>query len=275
MKPPEQQPAAWDVPVLLGIPLDHNSSYLRGPAQAPPLIRKALHSDAWNSWSETHVDLGAGRAFEDAGDLADMEADDAFARIESAIEGILKAGKRPVSLGGDHSITFPILRAVGRLVPGITLVHFDAHPDLYENYENNPHSHASPFARIREEKLVGRLVQIGIRTLNAHQSDQATKFGVEIYEMAKLPDPAKLQLSGPIYVSFDLDVLEPALAPGISHWEPGGLTTREALGYLQALPGPIVGADLVEFNPLRDASGLTAMVAAKILKEILGKMRAG
>jgi arginase len=269
---PSPKPFPLGVPVLIGIPLDHNSSYLRGPAQAPPLIRQALHCDAWNAWSETQVDLGSKSAYEDAGDLANMESEAAYEGIEAAIAAIVAAGNRPVSLGGDHSITFPILRALGRRVPGITLVHFDAHPDLYENYENNPHSHASPFARIMEERLVQRLVQIGVRTLNAHQNDQARKFGVEIYEMDRLPDIIKLNLSGPLYASFDLDVLEPGLAPGVSHWEPGGLTTREALRFIRALPGPIVGADLVEFNPVRDSSGLTATVAAKILKEILGKM---
>jgi agmatinase len=272
MKVLRPQLAPWGVPVLLGIPLDHNSSYLRGPAQAPALIRKALHSDAWNKWSETRVDLGAVDAFEDAGDLVDAEAADAPARIEEAIAKIVETGRRPVSLGGDHSVVYPILRALGNRVPGLTVVHFDAHPDLYANYANNPHSHASPFARIMEGQLVERLVQIGIRTLNAHQQEQARKYGAEIFEMDNLPDPGKLALAGPIYVSFDMDVLEPGIAPGVSHWEPGGLTTREALRYIHALPAPIVGADLVEFNPVRDSSGLTATVAAKILKELLGMM---
>lgn len=265
----------WGVPVLLGIPLDHNSSYLRGPAQAPPLIREALRSDAWNHWTETRVDLGAPGSFEDTGDLQNMEAPDAYERIESAIVQTIESKRRPMSLGGDHSVTYPILRAVGKRFPGITLVHFDAHPDLYDDYEGNAHSHASPFARICEEKLVQRLLQVGIRTLNDHQRSQAEKYEVEIFEMGHLPDPTSLKLSGPIYVSFDLDALDPAFAPGVSHCEPGGLTTREAIGYLHALPGPIIGADLVEFNPVRDASGLTAMVAAKILKELLGKMIAG
>lgn len=274
MKLPMAQLAPWGVPVILGIPLDRNSSYLRGPAEAPALIREALHSDAWNNWAESRVDLGREELFEDAGDLENMEAPDAFARIEAAVVEIVGKKKRPVSLGGDHSITYPILRGLGKRIPGITLVHFDAHPDLYANYENNPHSHASPFARICEEELVQRLIQIGIRTLNAHQQEQVDKYGVEVFEMKNLPDLAKLKLAGPIYVSFDMDVLEPGLAPGVSHWEPGGLTTREALQYIQALPTPMVGADIVEFNPARDRSGLTATVAAKILKELLGKMLA-
>jgi len=275
MKIPKLKLVPWGVPMLLGIPLDSNSSFLRGPAKAPPLIRKAFRSAAWNQCSETRLDLGQEGAFEDAGDLTDLNGADAYARIELAIAQIVEGKRRPVSLGGDHSVTYPILSALGKRVPGITLVHFDAHPDLYERYERNPHSHASPFARIMEDRLVERLVQIGIRTLNAHQREQAKKFGVEIHEMDHLPDPAKLKLAGPLYVSFDMDVLEPGLAPGVSHWEPGGMTTRETLRYIHALPGPIVGADLVEFNPVRDPSGLTATVAAKILKELLGQMLRG
>jgi arginase len=275
MKPFTPKLASWGPPVLLGIPLDHNSSFLRGPAQAPPLIREAFHSDHWNKTTETRVDLGAAGIFEDAGDLPAMDAPDAFKRIVDAITKIVEAGKRPVSLGGDHSITAPILRAIGKRIPAITLVHFDAHPDLYADYEGNPHSHASPFARIMEEQLVHRLIQIGVRTLNAHQHEQAEKYAVKIYEIKNLPDPTHLNLAGPIYVSFDMDALDPAFAPGVSHWEPGGMTTREAISYLHALPGPIIGADLVEFNPVQDATGLTATVAAKILKELLGKMFVG
>jgi agmatinase len=266
------QLSPWGAPVLLGIPLDHNSSFLRGPAQAPPQIRAAFHSDAWNSWAGGRIDLAQPGLFEDAGDLPNMEDTDAFERIEQAVAKIVDSKKRAVCLGGDHSITYPILRAFGKRVPGITLVHFDAHPDLYADYEGNPHSHASPFARIMENELVQRLVQIGIRTLNDHQRAQAEKYGVEIYGMENLPDLAKLTLTGPIYVSFDMDALDPAFAPGVSHWEPGGLSTREAIRYLQGLPAPIVGADIVELNPVRDASGLTATVAAKLLKELLGKM---
>jgi arginase len=275
MKPFTPKLAPWGPPVLLGIPLDHNSSFLRGTAQAPPLIREAFHSDHWNKTTETHVDLSVPGIFEDVGDLPAMDSPDAFTRIKDAITKIVEAGKRPVSLGGDHSVTAPILQAIGKRIPAITLVHFDAHPDLYADYEGNPHSHASPFARIMEEQLVHRLIQIGIRTLNAHQHEQAEKYGVKIYETKNLPDPTHLNLTGPIYVSFDMDALDPAFAAGVSHWEPGGLSTREAISYLHALPGPIIGADLVEFNPAQDATGLTATVAAKILKELLGKMLAG
>src|SRR5258705_6465224 len=123
-----------------------------------------------------------------------METAHHLTRLADSIPRIVEAGKRPVSLGGDHSITGPILRAIGKRIPNITLVHFDAHPDLYADYEGNPHSHASPFARIMEEQLVHRLVQIGVRTLNAHQNEQADKYGVKIFEITNLPHPTHLNL---------------------------------------------------------------------------------
>jgi arginase family enzyme len=125
-----------------------------------------------------------------------------------------------------------------------------------------------------EERLAKRLIQIGIRTLNRHQREQAEKFQVEIVPMAAVPAYDRLKARGPVYVSFDMDVLDPAFAPGISHREPGGMSVREAIGHLHAVAGTIVGADIVEFNPSQDISGMTAIVAAKILKEILGKMMA-
>ena len=261
-------------PRLLGIPFDGYSSYLRGAGEAPGKIREALACDASNSWSELGVDLGVAGVYEDAGDLTFTEKD-AFAVIEAEVGALIDAGKRPVSLGGDHSITFPIVKAVGQRHPGLTIFHFDAHPDLYEEFEGNRLSHACPFARIMEAGLAKRLVQIGIRTLNGHQREQAEKFGVEVVEMRGLPAYGKLKATGPVYITFDMDVLDPAFAPGVSHREPGGMSVREAIAHLHAIEGEIVGADLVEYNPVRDIGGMTATVAAKILKEILGRMVAG
>jgi arginase len=262
-------------PALLGIPFDAQSSYLRGPASAPPLIREAFHCRASNPWAETGKDLGIAGAFSDQGDLPVAEEGSAFARIEKAVAELLDKGHRPVSLGGDHSITYPIVRAFGKRLPGLTVVHFDAHGDLYDEFEGNKYSHACPFARIMEEGCARRLIQLGIRTNNAHQRAQAARFGVEVIEMSDLPAPDRLKLTGPVYISFDVDVLDPAFAPGVSHREPGGMSVREALAHLHAMTGEIVGADLVEYNPRQDVSGLTATVCGKLLKEILGKMIAG
>jgi arginase len=265
------------MPTLLGIPLDGNSSFLRGPAGAPGKIREALRSEASNKWTELGVDLGAAGAFDDAGDLrlADSreKAGEDFAEIERAVAELLEKGARPLSLGGDHSVAYPILKAFARRYPDLTIVHFDAHPDLYDEFEGSRVSHACPFARIMEERLAKRLVQIGIRTMNGHQREQAAKFGVEVVEMQALPAYSLLKIHGPVYLSFDMDVLDPAFAPGISHREPGGMTTREAIAHLHAIDGTIVGADVVEYNPAQDVSGMTAIVAAKIVKELLGRMK--
>ena len=262
------------IPTVLGIPFDAQSSYLRGASEAPAKIREALACDAANHWTETGVDLGVSEVYEDSGDLR-LREEDAFAAIEHGVGEIIRQGKRPVCLGGDHSITYPIVKAVARKHSGLTIFHFDAHPDLYDEFEGNRLSHACPFARIMEAGLAKRLVQVGIRTINRHQREQAQKFGVEVVEMSALPAYDRLKADGPVYITFDMDVLDPAFAPGISHREPGGMSAREAIAHLRAIEGQIVGADLVEFNPVRDVDGLTATVAAKMLKEILGKMIAG
>jgi len=259
-------------PVLLGIPFDANSSWLRGAAGAPPVIREALRSDASNLWTEAGVDLGMRGVYSDAGDLDLAENDRAFAAIEQRIGELLDVGLRPVSLGGDHSVTYPIVRAFGKRMPGLTIIHFDAHPDLYDELDGNRLSHACPFARIMEEGAAKRLIQLGIRTMTGHQREQAKKFGVEVIEMRGLPALERMNVEGPIYISFDMDVLDPGSAPGVSHREPGGTSVREAIAHIQAIRGSIVGADVVEFNPLQDQTGLTAVVAAKVLKEILGAM---
>ena len=265
------------MPTLLGIPLDVNSSYLLGAAKAPAKIREALHSDASNSWTELGVDLGAAGAFADAGDLRLSDSlekvPEDFAEVERAVGALLAKNEALVSLGGDHSVTYPILKAFSRYYSDLTIVHFDAHPDLYDEFEGSHVSHACPFARIMEERLAKRLVQLGIRTMNRHQREQAARFGVEVVEMRALPAYDRLKIHGPVYLSFDMDVLDdPAFVPGISHREPGGMTVREAIAHLHAIEGTIVGADVVEYNPAQDVSGMTATVAAKIVKEILGKM---
>ncbi|MFY9660767.1 MAG: agmatinase [Terriglobales bacterium] len=258
-------------PVILGVPFDANSSWLRGAAGAPPIIRVALDSISSNLWTETGVDLGAEGAYCDAGDLK-FTFEEPFAAIETKVGELLDRGLRPVCLGGDHSITLPIVRAFGKHVRGLTILHFDAHPDLYDELEGNRLSHACPFARIMEEGAAKRLIQIGIRTMTGHQREQAQKFGVEVIEMRQLPVLDRMKVDGPIYISFDLDALDPAFAPGISHREPGGMSTREAIAHIHAITGKIAGADIVEFNPAQDTTQITATVAAKLMKEILGKM---
>jgi arginase len=258
---------------LLGIPYDANSSYLRGPALAPKLIREALYCDSTNMWTEDGMDLGLRDAFHDVGDLKiSEEALAAATEIENGVKNALSLGYPLICLGGDHSVTYPTLRAFHGHHPDLTLLHFDAHPDLYEALDGNRLSHACPVARILEEGLVRRLVQVGVRTLNRHQLDQAMKFGVEVITMRNLGAVARLKIDGPLFISLDMDVLDPAFAPGISHYEPGGMSVREVLNCIQGLRAKIVGADIVEYNPSRDRDGQTAMVCSKFLKEITAAM---
>ena len=257
---------------ILGIPFDANSSFMKGPAQAPAAIREAYQSPSSNLSTESGLALGTHPSLTDQGDI-DISQDEAgYLAIEQAIQHLLNQEHKVLALGGDHSVTYPILKAYGAHYDNLTVLHLDAHPDLYDELDDNRHSHACPFARIMESGLVKRLVQVGIRTMNNHQRLQAERFGVEVYEMARWQDYRDAALEGPLYLSVDLDVLDPAFAPGVSHHEPGGLSTRALLTIIQGIQAQLVGADIVELNPVRDVHNMTAMVAAKVMKEVAGKM---
>jgi arginase family enzyme len=168
---------------LIGIRYDENSSFTKGAADAPPQIRAALRSDAWNLTSENGTDLSGDSIFFDAGDIEPVPGSDMATLIENSVYTLIADGLMPISLGGDHSITYPIVRAFARKYKDLCILHFDAHPDIYDSYQGNRSSHASPFARIMEHKLAKRLVQVGIRTITADQREQVKKFGVESIEM--------------------------------------------------------------------------------------------
>ena len=253
---------------LIGAPTDVHSSFLRGAAAAPPLIRAALHSDHGNAAAECGIELGVDVAVEDMGDLPLEEEESDAALISGAVAASIRDGAVPLVLGGDHSISYPIMEAVAAAHGAVDILHFDAHPDLYDDFEGDPRSHASPFARIMERGLANRLVQVGIRTLNRHCREQAERFGVEIVEMRHFEAEAVPVPSTPLYISIDMDALDPAYAPGVSHHEPGGLSPRDVLKVLERVEARVVGADIVEYNPTRDLNGVTAVLAAKLVKEI-------
>lgn len=258
--------------VVVGLPFDANSSYKRGPAKAPARIREALYCDSSNMSAENREDLGAMPGWRILPDLELPEGGESLAEIQTRIAGLLEKRHRIIALGGDHSVTLPVIRAHARAYPNLNILHFDAHPDLYDELDGNRYSHACPFARIMEEGLAKRLVQVGIRTMVPHQEEQARRFGVEVIDMRNLAPVWDLSFHGPVYISLDMDCLDPAFAPGVSHHEPGGMSTRELLSIIQKVPGEIVGADIVEYNPDRDINGMTGMVAAKLLKELMARM---
>jgi agmatinase len=257
---------------VVGIPFDNNSSYLRGPASAPRRIREALFCESSNMWTEDLIDLGEFSGWAVLDDMRLSNQENVFELIENEIRQLLKSKGRVISLGGDHSITYPIIRAYGEEYQNLNILHLDAHPDLYDEFNGNRYSHACPFARILEENIAIRLVQVGIRTMDGRQYEQAKRFGVEAIEMKDIGKTGQIKFDGPVYLSLDLDCLDPAYAPGVSHHEPGGMSTREVLGIIRNFKGRLVGADIVEYNPERDFHGMTGMVAGKILKEIIGRM---
>ena len=262
---------------LLGVPYDTHSSFLRGPAEAPPAIRRALTSGSANWCAESGVDLDplTHGGWRDGGDLElPDEVEPALALIREAAAAATADGSKLLSLGGDHLVTWPLASVCSQQHDSLTVLHFDAHPDLYDSLDGDRYSHACPFARLMEEGRVGRLVQLGIRTATPHQREQADRFGVEMIELGRW-DRVIPSLEGPVYVTIDLDALDPAFAPGVSHHEPGGMSTRELLDSLQQLTTmdvDVVGADIVELNPTRDLNDTTAMVAAKLVRELLDLM---
>ena len=252
---------------IQGFPYDEKSSYLKGTRNGPGRIREVLRNGSANSFAEIGIDTDRPE-IEDKGDFEISNYFD----IEKISSGHLQQDARLLSLGGDHSITYPIVKACHQFYSRFDILHIDAHPDLYHEYGGDPYSHACPFARIMEGGHTARLVQIGIRTFNTHQREQAERLGVESLEMkdftvGKIPD-----FENPVYLSIDMDGIDPAYAPGVSHLEPGGLSSRQVIEIIRKINTGIIGADIVEYNPERDVQDITAALAAKLMKEILGKM---
>ena len=258
---------------ILGIPFDEKSSFLKGPAKGPQSIRSTSTDKAINAWTELGINLEEDAAVGDLGDV-DVSGDflEVFARAEEKVLSILRADTVPVILGGDHSITYPVVKAFSRHYEHLDVLHFDAHPDLYDDLYGDRYSHACPFARILEDGLVQNLVQVGIRAAIGEHRRKAAEYRIRMIEMKDMPDILRLEFKNPLFISFDMDALDPAFAPGVSHHEPGGLSTRQVIQTLHALQAQIVGMDLVEVNPERDREGITSAAAVKIIMEVMGKI---
>jgi len=258
---------------ILGVPFDEKSSYLRGAAGGPAAVRSVSTGKCYCGYTELGVNLEDETVLVDLGDVdTSGDMDKSFALIEKGVAAILAKGATPVVLGGDHSITYPVLKAFARTFKPLDVLHFDAHPDLYEDLYGDRLSHACPFARILEDGLAASVIQVGVRAITAGHRAKALKAGVRMIEMKDIDGPLHLRFTNPVYISFDLDALDPAFAPGVSHHEPGGLTTRQALQVIQSLKGRIVGLDVVELNPSRDPASITAAAAFKIIKETAGRI---
>ncbi|MDD8031653.1 MAG: agmatinase [Acidobacteriota bacterium] len=259
--------------VIIGVPFDEKSSYQRGAAGGPAAIRRASTGKCYNPDTELGVDLAEDSVLVDLGDV-DTAGDPlrTFSSLEESITQVLSTGAVPIILGGDHSITYPAVRAVARKYQPLDLLHLDAHPDMYQELYGDRLSHACPMARILEDGLIKNLVQIGIRSTTPEIKAMTEKYKVKTIEAKDFPEKLQLEFTNPLYLSLDLDVFDPAFAPGVSHLEPGGLTSRQVLDLIHSLRARIVAFDLVELNPSHDLAGITAALAFKLLKEIAGKI---
>lgn len=258
---------------ILGIPFDEKSSYMKGVSKGPQAIRDASTGEAINQWTESAVNLEEETNIVDLGDL-DVSGSfwDVFAKTEERVREILEKEAVPIVLGGDHSLTYPIVKAFASKYKHLDILHFDAHPDLYDELYGDRYSHGCSFARIIEEGYVANLVQVGIRAATGQHREMAAKHGIRMIEMKDINQTMALDFDNPLYISFDVDALDPAFAPGVSHHEAGGLSTRQVINMFHDLKGTIVGLDVVEVNPDRDTVGITASAAVKIIMEVIGKI---
>lgn len=258
---------------IIGVPFDEKSSYLRGAAAGPEAVRRISTGKCYNPDTELGVDLAEETTLVDLGDV-DTSGDmlKTFASIEERVWQVASSGAVPIIIGGDHSISYPALKAVAKKYKKLDLLHLDAHQDLYEDLYGDRLSHACPMARVLEDGLVKNMVQVGVRSMTPEQKALARKYRVKTIEAREFDSGMKLEFKNPLYISLDLDVFDPAFAPGVSHHEPGGLTPRQILDLIHNLKARIVAFDLVELNPSRDVSEITAALAFKLIKEIAGKI---
>ncbi len=257
---------------LLGIAWDGSSSYRRGAAQGPAAIREATSSKLYNSYTEDLVNLADAWSYMDLGDIAGRTFDEVVGKVERVV-GERYRGELFLFLGGDHSITYAAFRALRRVAGRMGLIYFDAHPDLYPSYDGDPYSHACTLRRLVEEGLVRGedVVIVGVRAPTPEQARFAEEHGISIIDVVEARRNPGINVSAsPVYLSFDLDVLDPAYAPGVGNPEPGGLSTRELIDTVRSLNVEVAGFDVVELVPSHDPSGVTALAAAKIVREVLG-----
>jgi agmatinase len=263
--------------VFLGIADDTQSSFLRGPADAPRCIRSAYDGRCYNATSESGIDLRS--SVEDLGDWTPEGSWRASASAyRSRMEAILREGRIPFVAGGDHAVTVPIVEALRALNRAVHVIQVDAHPDLYPEFEGNPDSHACVAARLLEMEHVASVTQLGIRTMSDEQRPQLERYGsrIRVFEAkdleGPLPEPAHIPEGDAVYFTVDADGFDPAFAPGVSHPVPGGLSARQVLGFIQRGRFTLVGMDVVEVNPSRDIGYQTSILAARLLHEGIARV---
>src|SRR6266850_6743819 len=268
---------------LIGIPYDGGATYRSGPRFGPRNVRaQSCMIRPWNA--VLNVDPFSKWRVGDYGDLSinPLSLDDTFGRITSQLDDVLQAGARTVCVGGDHSILLPILRSIHKRFGPVGLIQFDAHNDTWGGYFGSPHSHGTPVRRAVEEGLLlpGHVLQVGLRgqvySKNDFDFGRKHKFSVvtaEEFHRSGLPQVEKIlkRFRGkPVYFTLDIDVVDPAFAPGTGTPQVGGLSSAQILDLVRCLKGQkVVGCDLVEVSPPYDRGEITSLLAANLLYEML------
>jgi len=283
-----RRPATRDVRqgdvVIVGVPYDGGTSYRSGARFGPRAIRQASLL-LWGYNNTLGVRPLDHLRLIDYGDVDVIppSIDDTMANIAGEVGALLARGATVLALGGDHSISLPLLRAHHARHGPLSLIHFDAHPDTWASeYGTRPYSHGTPFRRALEEGLIrdGAYVQVGIRgpTTSADDLDEARRLGVRIVTLDEavargpqdVADDIRRTVTPPVYFTLDIDCADPAFAPGTGTPEVGGFTSQQLLSLVRGLRGiDLVGFDLVEVAPAYDPAGITAILAANLVFEVL------
>ncbi|MFJ5717037.1 agmatinase [Neobacillus sp. NPDC093127] len=261
--------------VLYGMPMDWTVSYRPGSRFGPARIREvSIGLEEYSAYLDRELD---DVKYFDAGDipLPFGNAQRSLDLIEEFVDQILAAGKFPLGMGGEHLVSWPVMKAVYKKYPDLAIIHFDAHTDLRENYEGEPLSHSTPIRKIAE--LIGpkNVYSFGIRSGMKEEFEWAKQNGMHISKFDVLEPLKEIlpTLAGrPVYVTIDIDVLDPAHAPGTGTVDCGGITSKELLASIHAIARSevnVVGGDLVEVAPIYDSSEQTANTASKLLREML------
>lgn len=261
--------------VLYGMPMDWTVSYRPGSRFGPARIREvSIGLEEYSAYLDRELEEVK---YFDAGDipLPFGNAQRSLDLIEKFVEQILAADKFPLGMGGEHLVSWPVMHAVYKKYPDLAIIHFDAHTDLREQYEGEPLSHSTPIRKIAE--LIGpkNVYSFGIRSGMKEEFEWAKQNGMHISKFEVL-EPLKEILPAlagrPVYVTIDIDVLDPAHAPGTGTVDCGGITSKELLASIHAIARSevkVVGGDLVEVAPIYDPSEQTANTASKLLREMI------
>ncbi|MBD1379706.1 agmatinase [Metabacillus arenae] len=261
--------------VLYGMPMDWTVSYRPGSRFGPTRIREvSIGLEEYSAYLDREL---AEVKYFDAGDipLPFGNPQRSLDMIEDFVNQVLKADKFPLGMGGEHLVTWPVIKAMYKKYPDLAIIHMDAHTDLREEYEGEPLSHSTPIRKAAELIGPGNVYSFGIRSGMKEEFQWAKEAGMHISKFEVL-EPLKgilPTLAGrPVYVTIDIDVLDPSCAPGTGTVDAGGITSKELLGAIHAIAGSdvnVVGADLVEVAPIYDHSEQTANTASKLLREMI------